>query len=90
MPYSEAHRRADARYKSRSTTQVGLRFYNATEGDLIAHLARQPNKQGYLKRLIREDMEREAEREVGAQDGGERHTVDEVMDMARDGFGAMS
>ncbi len=58
MPYSEAHKRADAKYKRESTTQVGLRFYNATEGDLIAHLEKQPNKQGYLKRLIREDMER--------------------------------
>ena len=58
MAYSDAHKRADAKYKKDKTTQVAVRFYNATEADLIEHMAMQGNKQGYIKRLIREDMER--------------------------------
>lgn len=58
MAYSEAHKRADMKYKRDKTTQFALRFYNATEGDMIAHLQSQPNKQGYIKRLILEDMGR--------------------------------
>ena len=57
MPYTEAHKRADKKYKRDKTTQVAVRFYNATEGDLVEHLGRQPNKQGYIKQLIRADME---------------------------------
>lgn len=58
MPYTEAHRRADAKYKRDKTTQVVVRFYNATEADILGHLQAQPNKQGYIKQLIREDIER--------------------------------
>lgn len=58
MAYSEAHKRADVKYKKDKTTQFALRFYNATEGDILAHLQAQPNRQGYIKQLIREDMQR--------------------------------
>ena len=58
MAYSDAHKKADMKYKKDKTTLVGVRFYNATEGELLSYLQSQPNKQGYIKQLIREDMER--------------------------------
>ena len=58
MSTQEARARADAKYKRDKTTQVPLRFYNATESDLIEHLNAQDNKAGYIKSLIRADMER--------------------------------
>ena len=60
MAYTEAHKRADAKYKKDKTTQVVVRFYNATENDLLEHLNAQESKAGYIKRLIREDMEKKA------------------------------
>ena len=57
MARSEAAKRADAKYKAEKTTQFTLRFYPSDE-DVLAHLQKQESKQGYIKRLIRADMER--------------------------------
>jgi len=54
---SEATKRADAKYKAEKTTQLTLRFY-PSDADVLAHLQKQDSKQGYIKRLIREDMGR--------------------------------
>ena len=35
--------------------------FSPNERDILAHLDAQPNKAGYIKRLIREDMDRQAE-----------------------------
>lgn len=42
-----------------NTTPVMIKLNNNTDADIIAWLARHDNRQGYLKRLIREDIERE-------------------------------
>lgn len=55
MP-SQAGKDADKKYKKLKTKNYGIRFYMNTEQDLITHLEKQPNKQGYIKKLIREDM----------------------------------
>lgn len=47
-----------ARYVKESVKQTSLRFYPA-ETDLWEWLDSKENKQGYLKSLIRADMERE-------------------------------
>jgi len=47
---------ANTKYKQENTTSVGLRFFNNTESDLIEHLTAQPNKNGYIKELIRQDI----------------------------------
>ena len=57
MPVSEAQKRANAKYAREKTKAYTMRFY-PTDADLLAWLESQPNKQGYIKRLIREDMER--------------------------------
>jgi hypothetical protein len=57
MAVSEAQQAADAKYKRERTKAAVVRFYPA-EADLWEWLQGQPNKQGYIKRLIREDMGR--------------------------------
>ena len=58
MALPDAQRRAQARYVKESVKQTSLRFYPA-ETDLWEWLDSKENKQGYLKSLIRADMERE-------------------------------
>lgn len=57
---SEAQRKAVAKYNKEKTKVFQLRFY-PTDMDMYDHIQAQPNKQGYVKRLIREDMERNAQ-----------------------------
>ncbi|MEE1045456.1 MAG: hypothetical protein U0L51_08220 [Olegusella sp.] len=57
MAASEAQKRATARYQKANTKMRSIRFY-PSERDLLAWLDVQPNKQGYVKALIRADMER--------------------------------
>lgn len=54
---TEAQKRASAKYDKKNMVQRVVRF-SPHERDLLDHLDAQPNKAGYLKRLIREDMER--------------------------------
>lgn len=57
MAQSEAARKADMKYKAEKTKRLTIRFYPADE-DVFRHLQEQPSKQGYIKQLIREDMQR--------------------------------
>ncbi len=56
MPVSEAQKRASAKYKRDKVRNAIVGFYPA-EADLWEHLQAQPNKAGYIKELIRRDME---------------------------------
>lgn len=56
MAVSEAQKRANEAYRKKSVKQTTLRFYPA-EADLWEHLCKQDNKAGYLKELIRKDIE---------------------------------
>ena len=40
-----------------NTTRLGLKLQNSTDADIIEHLRQQPSIQGYIKGLIRKDME---------------------------------
>lgn len=57
MPVSDAQRRANERYRRESVRQVSVRFY-PSDSDVWDWLQSQPNKQSYIRGLIREDMER--------------------------------
>lgn len=57
MTASDAQKRATAKYNREKTKVFQLRFY-ASDMDLYERIQRQPNKQGYVKALIRADMER--------------------------------
>lgn len=56
MAVSDAQRRANERYRKESVRQATVRFY-PTEEDIWEWLQAQPNKAGYVKELIRRDME---------------------------------
>lgn len=57
MATREARNKAQAKYNKANTIQITLRLNTRTEADIIDHLRAQPNKQGYLKALIRADMQ---------------------------------
>lgn len=54
---TEAQLKANARYVKANVKQAVVRFYPA-ERELYEWLCEQPTKAGYIKDLIREDMER--------------------------------
>lgn len=47
------------KYQKTGMRQYGFRFVKTTDADIIDRLDAQDNKLGYIKRLIREDIERE-------------------------------
>jgi hypothetical protein len=51
-PQGEAQRR----YKKKNVVRVTVDFNRATEQPLIDKLDGQPNKAGYIKKLIRDDI----------------------------------
>lgn len=44
------------RYKKNNTKQYNVVLNLKTDKLLIEHMDKQPNKQGYIKRLIKDDM----------------------------------
>ena len=40
------------------TRHYGMKFNTNTDADIIEHLAKQSSMQGYIKKLIRDDIER--------------------------------
>lgn len=53
---SDAQKIATAKYDTTNTTGVYLKLNNKTDTDIIEHLQKQDNKQGYIKELIRQDI----------------------------------
>lgn len=60
MGYTDGQKAANIRYKKECTKQIGVRFFtnNDDEQRLFDYAKSQDNVAGYIKRLIREDMER--------------------------------
>lgn len=58
MPATDAQRRASAKYARNNVVQKVVKFY-PTERDLLDYIERQGAFATYVKRLIREDMERD-------------------------------
>lgn len=46
------------KYDEQNTTRVQLKLNNKTDADIIAYLDSVDNKQGTIKRLIREEISR--------------------------------
>ena len=55
---SEARKRATAKYDKTHTKQVMLKLNLVTDADVIERLDTVPNRQGYIKKLIREDIKK--------------------------------
>ena len=53
-----AHNRATARYDAANTKKMTFKFNLKTDDDILNHLESVDNKAGYIKSLIRADIER--------------------------------
>ena len=56
MGDSDARKEAKAKWDAENTTQIKLKLNHHTDADIIEKLKSVPNKQGYLKQLIRGDI----------------------------------
>ncbi|WP_251178088.1 hypothetical protein [Adlercreutzia agrestimuris] len=50
---------ANKRYEAKALRKMTIAFNRNTESDLLEWIESQENKAGYIKQLIREDMERQ-------------------------------
>lgn len=57
-PTANAHTRANNKYNKANTKQYQIRLNLKTDADLIAKMDSVPNKLGYIKELIRADIEK--------------------------------
>lgn len=57
------------KYERENTQQIRLKLNRKTDGDILGFLFSLDNKQGYIKRLIREDMAKNDSRKVDANTG---------------------
>lgn len=55
---SDAQKRAVAKYDAENTKSFLLKLNKKTDADIIAFLENQPNKMGYIKHLIRNNMQK--------------------------------
>ena len=58
---SQAQLRAVRKYNDAHTTQIKFCFNNETDADVLDRLNSLKNKQGYVKALIREDINKRPE-----------------------------
>lgn len=56
---TEAQKRADTNNKKKNAISCNFRLYKNTDADLIEWLEKQPNRQGLIKRLLREEMNKD-------------------------------
>lgn len=52
---------SNARYEKENLLRVLVKFNRKTEPDLAERVESQENRAGYLKRLVKEDIERESD-----------------------------
>ncbi|UVX33627.1 MAG: Transcriptional regulator, RHH-like, CopG [Bacteriophage sp.] len=55
---TEAQIKAQKKYDAENTRQVNLKLNRRTDGDVLEKLDSVPNKQGYIKELIRADLKK--------------------------------
>lgn len=58
-----AQKRAKEKYDRNNTVQIKLKLNLKTDKDILEALERSGNKQGYIKKLIREDLQRRGGKE---------------------------
>lgn len=73
MASTEAHKRASMKYDKENMRQIKFNLSKKYDLDVIAALDAIPNKQGYIKDLIRADLARKAaaQAETAVQNPGE-------------------
>ena len=53
---TESQKKAKAKYDRKTAKGVYLKLNKVTDGDILRKLAEEKNVQGYIKRLIRNDI----------------------------------
>lgn len=53
---TEAQKKAAIRYDKANTKLITLKLNKRTDNDVLTRLDEVPNKQGYIKKLIRDDI----------------------------------
>lgn len=56
MPETDAQKRAREKYESTNCIQIKLKLNRKTDADILEKLESVPNKQGYIKELIRDNL----------------------------------
>lgn len=51
-------KQAQTRYDAKNTIGIYLKLNKSTDADILKQLYSQPNKQGYIKALIRADIQK--------------------------------
>ena len=59
MTVSDAQRKANAKFEREKTRSIKIKLTISTDADILAKLDAVGNKQGYIKKLIRDDLKRE-------------------------------
>ena len=54
--YGDAQYMASQKYKKENIVRVVISLNKRIDGDIIEHLEKENNKQGYIKQLIRKDI----------------------------------
>ena len=50
---------SSAKYEREKLLRVMVKFHREKEADLVARMEEQENRAGYIKRLVKEDIQRE-------------------------------
>lgn len=58
MPETEAQKRAREKYESANCVQIKLKLNKNTDADILKKLNSVPSKQGFIKELLRESLQR--------------------------------
>ena len=58
MILTDAKRKTNMDYDRKNTKLIGMKLNRNTDADILAFLEKHENIQGYLKKLIREDMKK--------------------------------
>lgn len=64
---------SDYNYEKNNCTRVSIKLGNKTDADIIELLNKQDNKQGYIKKLIREDIVIQRKIDLKSVSGGYTH-----------------
>lgn len=55
---TDAQKKAAAKYEAEKTKQIKLKLNKRTDADILDKLEAEDNVQGYIKRLIRADLQK--------------------------------
>ena len=61
MPVNEALAKAQKKYREEHQTLISFRFYRTSNKDILDRLEQEQNRSGFIKKLIREDIQRHKE-----------------------------